>query len=331
MVMGVFMAVLMVGLLYYVKGLGDAIAFRERMQDAADSGAFASATTHARGMNLIVLINISMVVVLAMGAIARLVVFMAALAGAGGVGGQAAGIENGVVDVLYVAHRTADALTTAIPLAGAARARAIASSPAFAPAFDGVTGYPAGARLPIEESSAEEFVSRAGVSFVPVALWAFTDDEIDRIYQNADAYALVAESHNGARAILAAHHVRLRRLTDDVVRGGERLQVRIMIQDEFDFALADRGVSIANMGQTETATENQRGLNTLSRISFAQGEYYYAGEEERDEWLWNQNWLARLRRVRLADPGGYPCAAPSDYCDALDQLFERGLHRAVVH
>ena len=59
MVMGVFMAALMVGFIYYVKGIGDAILFKERMQDAADSGAFAAVATHARGMNLIALINIT--------------------------------------------------------------------------------------------------------------------------------------------------------------------------------------------------------------------------------------------------------------------------------
>jgi hypothetical protein len=39
MVLGIFLACLLVGLLYYLAGLGQAVLFRERMQDAADSAA----------------------------------------------------------------------------------------------------------------------------------------------------------------------------------------------------------------------------------------------------------------------------------------------------
>ena len=80
MVMGVFMAALMVGFIYYVKGIGDAILFRERMQDAADAGAFASVAVHARGMNLIALLNITMVSVLAVVTAFRLLAILSALA-----------------------------------------------------------------------------------------------------------------------------------------------------------------------------------------------------------------------------------------------------------
>ena len=39
MVMGVFMAVLLVGFMYYVIGVGETIFYRERMGDAVDAGA----------------------------------------------------------------------------------------------------------------------------------------------------------------------------------------------------------------------------------------------------------------------------------------------------
>jgi len=64
MVMGVFMAVLLVGMIYYVSGIGETILYRERMQDAADAGAFAAAVMHARGMNIIALMNMVMAAVL---------------------------------------------------------------------------------------------------------------------------------------------------------------------------------------------------------------------------------------------------------------------------
>jgi hypothetical protein len=65
MLMGVFMAVFLAGTLYYVVGIGEAVWQRERMQDAADAAAFSAAVLHARGMNLIVLINMVMAALLA--------------------------------------------------------------------------------------------------------------------------------------------------------------------------------------------------------------------------------------------------------------------------
>jgi hypothetical protein len=60
MVIGVFMAILLVGVLYYIAGIGQAVFQRERMQDAADAVALGTAIGHARGMNLIVFINLVM-------------------------------------------------------------------------------------------------------------------------------------------------------------------------------------------------------------------------------------------------------------------------------
>jgi hypothetical protein len=65
LVIGLFMAVFLVGALYYMVGIAEAITHRERMQDAADAAAFSGATLHARGMNLIVLINLVMAALLA--------------------------------------------------------------------------------------------------------------------------------------------------------------------------------------------------------------------------------------------------------------------------
>jgi hypothetical protein len=64
MVFGVFGAVLLVGVLYYLIGVGDAIVHRESLQDAADATAYTGAVYHARGMNLIAMINLTMAAVL---------------------------------------------------------------------------------------------------------------------------------------------------------------------------------------------------------------------------------------------------------------------------
>jgi hypothetical protein len=65
LVMGIFMCACLVGILWYLAGIGDAIVYRERMQEAADATAFSAAVLHARGMNLLVMINLIMACVLA--------------------------------------------------------------------------------------------------------------------------------------------------------------------------------------------------------------------------------------------------------------------------
>jgi hypothetical protein len=65
MVVAVFMAVFMVGALWYIVGLADAMVYRERMQEGADAVAFSSAVVHARGMNIIAMMNLIMAAVLA--------------------------------------------------------------------------------------------------------------------------------------------------------------------------------------------------------------------------------------------------------------------------
>ena len=65
LVLGIFMCSCIVGALWYLAGIGSAIVYRERMQEAADAIAFSGAVLHARGMNLIVLINFVMAAILA--------------------------------------------------------------------------------------------------------------------------------------------------------------------------------------------------------------------------------------------------------------------------
>jgi hypothetical protein len=64
MLIAVFFAVFAVALLYYLVGIGNSVLFREKLQDAADSAVLSGAIMRARGMNLIVLINIVMAALL---------------------------------------------------------------------------------------------------------------------------------------------------------------------------------------------------------------------------------------------------------------------------
>jgi hypothetical protein len=60
LVAGVVMGTLLVGGLWHIVSVGDAIVWRERLQDAADAAAFENAVWNARGMNVIVFLNIIM-------------------------------------------------------------------------------------------------------------------------------------------------------------------------------------------------------------------------------------------------------------------------------
>lgn len=65
MVIALFLAIFLLGLLYYVVGVTQTVFFREHLQDTADGAALSSAVMHARSMNLLVLINIVMAALLA--------------------------------------------------------------------------------------------------------------------------------------------------------------------------------------------------------------------------------------------------------------------------
>ena len=76
LVIGLFAAALLVGILYFVLGIGDTLFHTERMQDAADTGAFTLGVIHARAMNLIALLN--MVELSAVAILSALLAIMAA-------------------------------------------------------------------------------------------------------------------------------------------------------------------------------------------------------------------------------------------------------------
>jgi hypothetical protein len=64
LLIAVFFSAFLVGALWYVIGIGDAAIYRQYLQDGADATAFGSAVYHARGMNIIALINLVMAAVL---------------------------------------------------------------------------------------------------------------------------------------------------------------------------------------------------------------------------------------------------------------------------
>ena len=186
MVIGLFMAVFLVGMLYYIVGLGDAIAYRERMQDTSDVGSFTAAVVNARGMNLIVMLNmimaaimaillslkvIEVVVTVAMGIAAAVgalcfgctapaVAFLNTLRTA--IGRVADAFEPIAKQIINVCHIAQEAIKFAWPVVGQGRAiynmtgsRGVANSPATA----GLV-FPLYAALPVEDHVFRETCDR---------------------------------------------------------------------------------------------------------------------------------------------------------------------------
>jgi hypothetical protein len=65
MIVGLFASLWLIGCLWFLIGVGNALIYREHAQQTADAIAFSSAATHARGMNFIAAINLMMVAIFA--------------------------------------------------------------------------------------------------------------------------------------------------------------------------------------------------------------------------------------------------------------------------
>lgn len=60
MIIGTFMALGLIGTLWFLLGIGSSIVGKEKLQQAADAAAFSGAAVHARDMNFVVAINLVM-------------------------------------------------------------------------------------------------------------------------------------------------------------------------------------------------------------------------------------------------------------------------------
>lgn len=186
-VIGLFFAVMLSGFLYYVIGIGEAIVYRETMQDAADAGAFSAAVVHARGMNVLVLINMIMAALLAVlialklietliiGAIAvctalAFVTFGATLAAIPPLNTARTAVRQVhdvtrrvVFPLLEIGTRTSRIVRRAMPPAATVRAYDVVTDDVYAPMVRFGFTWPIGIgrSLPTEDGDYEELCRRA--------------------------------------------------------------------------------------------------------------------------------------------------------------------------
>jgi hypothetical protein len=135
LVAAIVMGALLTGALFYVAAAGDAIIFRTQLQDAADSSAFTSAVWHAKGMNIVAVLNILMSLLLCVIVLFHVVelicLLLAVIPGAGSIamttfralvkveGDVAKGVDGG----LKILRATQQGVVVAVPYIAAYNAR----------------------------------------------------------------------------------------------------------------------------------------------------------------------------------------------------------------
>ncbi len=102
------------------------------------------------------------------------------------------------------------------------------------------------------------------------------------------------------------------KIQKDIVLGQNDFQIRAVALSGTGDLRSAQGVRIAtwvDCGKSENKSrqECQGGslfagaADLLGRLSVAQAEYYFEGDLKPEEWMWNMNWRARLKRFRLPD------------------------------
>ncbi len=102
MIIGLFASLWLIGCLWFLIGIGNALIYREHAQQTADAIAFSSAATHARGMNFIAAINLMMVAIFSIYQVLVMAknFFLLSLLVTGTTGGSGNGLPCGLRNVV---------------------------------------------------------------------------------------------------------------------------------------------------------------------------------------------------------------------------------------
>ncbi len=334
MVIGVFMAMLVTGFLYYIVGIGNTLVYRERLQDAADAIAFSGAVVHAHGMNLIAMINLLLLVLMTIYLALRLVeraVFGLVIA-CGSllilVCGEAVpaleAADRILVNIvetyartilqpaLQLGHSAQEIIKNTFP--GIAQGRVLAStlSGTYSPPADSGLLLPVVpyrtlpvAPMPLENNP-RGLCIRAGrnigtaltfpLSFFPflAPFRSLVSGWIGRII---------------GTSLCPPDRPSWRNYDMDYGSGDctdgmpgqdcEYVQLRgVAIASRTPFENNTRGVNVATLGRGVGGGAFGT-FEAFTHVGLAQAEYYYDGTEDRDEWAYHMYWRARFRRVRF--------------------------------
>ncbi|WP_236519650.1 hypothetical protein [Sandaracinus amylolyticus] len=359
MVIGVFMSAMLVGILYYVWGIGGALLFRERMQDAADASAFSAAVVHARGMNIIALLNIVMAALAAVETglqVAAEMLDAAAIAAGltclgcgpwcayccegcyyaikyGTDASSAHNIHNQVeriIDPIMTAtHGVAVAVRHGSPLAAQGLVIGYSTSRPYNPPVELGVMFPLFPELQAEDHDGDwpcdNKVRWPALGIAELVAPIHADFDIFNPWYGAGALYGLARITSAAREWCPDY---FQRVTDGSELGESPFQIRTLMYGNSPFGWTRHGVAVAAWDTEQTGSGVYDTLDYATRVGFAQSEYFYEqpfeGDHEREEWTWHQRWRARLRRFRLGGGGADGCSIPG--CSALGEL-----QNVVVH
>lgn len=351
LIAGIFVSAFLVGALYMLVGASTAMQHGERMQDAADSAAFSSAQLHAKGMNLIVLNNMVKVGALAtitahgsivLGAIDTirwisrrrwrrrafgwLRPWLAAIAGQAG--SKYSSSRSRIDRIIKAADTSQKALRDNLSLV----AEEVVNRE-FQSAFDAPVKalfVSPVTTMPLEFESTFQMCQR---------MWPYAD----RINRKAFKQIPVGYIRNKAKRYTRKYFMMFcfihgkpamkLKSGGDVVPGGDAFQIKVYSAGEELSTAGEKGVQVATWGGGSD-DDITRMRDEVSRLAFAQAEYYFSGSTSKEGAMWEMNWRARLRRFEWK--GGSiagDCArrgGPGTACSALP-TYLNDMEWATIH
>lgn len=347
MVMGLFMGVFMIGFLFLIVGITEAMAHRERVNDAADAGAMAVAAVYARGMTQVAYHNKVMY---------EAIVVASAMAAVDEYGADVC--ENGDCRSTYdnafeVARQAADQIDRVagrLPEYGAMSA--LDAVRRQYPDVDGLFAFTPGEgalRLPpIEQYDRTDAITGEAWSYI--RRYDLDAKELDAggggllsgIFggggggsEGGEAAASTLERddvEDAVRDVLRSLGIRgPYRLTSG--RGQEDYQIRVgAVRDVGWWDRSEAGALIGSFGNA--GADRYGDMREMGRLGYAQAEYFGPNHIRPDRP--SEAWSFRLRRFRLP-PGteGSPgadvgCARYGGAgCGGLDEVLRRTARGSV--
>jgi hypothetical protein len=321
LLVGLFGAVFLTGILYALFGIGETIRHHERMNDAVDAGAYGTAVMHARAMNLVALANMVTLSVTALQTAYLAIITGAAAAIAWIKRSRWRRKRYGWVvpflvivlieatsayfsfssdanSLLRASSSLQQTLRDDLPTIALLKAETLVVEE-YDPPARALSRAPDLARtlepMPIREGSTWDTCRRAFPFSARTIREASRDVPSSRVRSRFRRYALGSWWGH-----CLGYGARIWEMSDSRL-GGESFQIRLAAHARTLPALGERGVMVATHGY------EQGGISALirdqvSKLSLAQAEYYFDGPQDPNEMLWRMEWQARMRRYR--DPGG---------------------------
>jgi hypothetical protein len=338
LVMGLVAAVFITALLYFLFGVGETIRHHERMNDAADAGAYATGVMHARGMNLVALANMVKLAVVTVQAAYLAMITGAILVIVWILSSKKRWIRYGWVIpflVMVIARatssysgfnsdarqlvRSADDLSDAVrrdlPSIALLKANQTVVSQYHLPVTLMVSAPDLTMDLPdtpIQEGSTWDLCRRAFPFQAIMILRASRDIPSSKPRRRFIAWSMAAVIPYCLSMGVEPYEMS----NGDL--GSRPFQIGVAVHGEPLPALGERGVVLATYLMDDGASRSIAELRDfVSRFALAQSEYYFNGVQDENEFLWRMQWRARIRRFSLR--GG-----------AVDALLDIGFLDTIV-